>query len=160
LLPAGKKPKAYAVLRDAMAKKNLAAVALVVIRTRQHLAAIMPRGERLELELLRFAHDLREPPARSWEFPKPTPQEVAMAEQLIASMTGHWTPANYRDTYRDELLKAIHEKAKTGVIEAHHVPSAGEPEANTDLLAMLQQSVKASAAKGAKHAAHAHHGTA
>ena len=106
LVAEGKTPKTYAVLRDAMAKKNLVAIALVVIRTRQHLCAVIPRGGALELELLRFAHELREIPARAAPAAaKATPKEIELAEQLIASMVSPWEPAKYKDTYRDDLLE-------------------------------------------------------
>ncbi|MEO7114165.1 MAG: Ku protein, partial [Polyangiaceae bacterium] len=59
LVPAKQGHKAYAVLRDALAEKNLVAVATVVIRTRQHLCAVLAEGNRLLLELLRFEHELR-----------------------------------------------------------------------------------------------------
>lgn len=131
--------KAYAVLRDAMAKKNLVAIARVVIRTRQHLCAIIPRGNLLELELLRFAHELRAPKAGA-STPKASEKEIQMAEMLIESMVGPWQPEKYKDTYRDDLLAAIHEKAKTGEVAPRNVPAKSAP-ATTDLLALLQRSV-------------------
>jgi len=145
LLPDGRSRKAYAVLRDALAGKNLVAIALVVIRTRQHLAAVIPSGDRLELELLRFPHELRAAPtlgeAASLRAGRATPKETALAEQLIDAMVAPWDPSKYKDTYRDQLLAAIHEKAKTGTIEAQNVPSRRGATV-TDLLSLLQKSVR------------------
>ena len=144
LRPDGKTSKAYAVLRDAMKKKGLIAIALVVLRTRQHLCAIVPTETSLELELLRFDHELR--PTNVRAVGNATPKEVQLAEQLIESMVSPWDPKKYKDTFRDDLLAAIEEKAKTGTIEAHHSPAAHAPPVR-DLLAVLRESVHGGAKK-------------
>jgi len=140
LLPEGKAPKAFAVLRDAMARKRLVGIGLVVIRTRQHLCAVVPRGDGLDLELLRFEHELREAPRRTVASSKATAKEIELAEQLIDHMVSRWEPEKYKDTYRDELLSAIHEKAHAGVVEPRNVPAALPPA--VDLVALLQKSME------------------
>jgi len=147
LMPEGKSPKAYGVLRDAMARKRLAGIGLVVIRTRQHLCAVVARGDGLDLELLRFEHELR-PPPRKAASSKATPKEIQLAQQLIDHMASRWEPGKYKDTYRDELLSAIHEKARAGVLEPRNLPAAPPPA--IDLLALLQKSME----KKAKSAPH------
>jgi DNA end-binding protein Ku len=142
LMPEGKSAKAYAVLRNAMAHKRLVGIGLVVIRTRQHLCAVVPRGEGLDLEILRFEHELRQP-ARTVASSKVTPKEIQLAEQLIDQMVSRWEPGKYKDTYRDELLSAIHKKARSGVVEPRNVPAALPPV--TDLVALLQKSMKKTA---------------
>jgi DNA end-binding protein Ku len=148
LMPEGRGPKAYAVLRDAMARKKLAGIGLVVIRTRQHLCAVVPREDGLDLELLRFEHELRPAPRRTVASPKATPKEVQLAEQLIDQMVSRWEPRKYKDAYRDELLSAIHEKAQAGVLEPRNVPAALPPA--IDLAALLQKSMETTR-KGAGH---------
>jgi DNA end-binding protein Ku len=143
LLPEGKGPKAFAVLRDAMARKKLVGIGRVVIRTRQHLCAVVPRRDGLDLELLRFEHELREAPRRTVASPKATPKEIELAEQLIDHMVSRWEPGKYKDTYRDELLSAIHEKAHAGVVEPRNLPAAQSPA--IDLVALLQKSMEKTA---------------
>jgi len=144
LLPDGRGQKAYAVLRDVLAKKSLAAVGLVVLRTRQHLCAVNAEGEILTLELIRFAHELR--PARpmgrgaNGASSKPTAKELALAEQLIDRMVVDWNPSRYKDTYRDDLLAAIRRKAETGILEPQHLPPA-ERARPIDLATLLEKSV-------------------
>jgi DNA end-binding protein Ku len=156
LAPDKRGDKAYFVLRDVLAKKGLTAVALVVIRTRQHLCAVSAEGAFLALELLRFGHELR--PAREVlgapaKAPKATPKELALAEQLIDQMVVDWDPGKYRDSYRDELLAAIREKGETGAIEPRNVPPK-RGAAPIDLVSLLEKSVAgAKKKKGGKRAA-------
>ncbi len=156
LVPEGKNAKAYGVLRDAMVRKNLAAVALVVIRTRQHLCAVLARDGGLQLELLRFAHELRKAPPLA-ATPTATAREVELGEQLIASMTGRWDPAKYKDTYSDDLLAAIHEKAARGTIAPRNVPPDRAKAPVLDLVALLQQSVASRKAAPARRQAGSAH---
>jgi DNA end-binding protein Ku len=143
LMPAKQGHKAYAVLRDALAEKNLVAVATVVIRTRQHLCAVLAEGNRLLLELLRFEHELRPMRDSVGREPKASAKEVALAGQLIDGMISRFDPKKYKDTYSDDLLKAIHEKAKTGKISVKQGDSRAEKATSTDLLTLLRDSVSA-----------------
>ena len=149
--------KAYAVLRDVLRKRSLAAIGLVVLRTRQHLCAVTAEGDLLALELLRFAHELRPlreiaPRGADASSSKPTAKELALAEQLIERMVADWDPARYRDTYRDDLLAAIRRKAERGVLEPQHVPAAPRARA-IDLASLLEKSVASARKKRSKRAA-------
>lgn len=145
--PGKRAEKAYALFRDALERKKVAAVGTVVIRTRQHLCALFPRKDVILLELLRFAHDLRGTeglalPKGSVGDARVSPRELAMAEELIESMRADWEPEKYRDQYHDDLLALIERKAKTGKVEA---PARREaPRSNVvDLMALLRKSVAA-----------------
>jgi DNA end-binding protein Ku len=157
LVPEKRGHKAYAVLREVLARRNLAAVALVVLRTRQHLCAVTAEGEVLALELLRFAHELRplrNVAARGMDAAasKPTAKELALAEQLIDRMVVGWEPGRYKDTYRDDLLAAIRRKAQTGALQPQHVPPA-PPARAIDLAKLLEKSVASAKRKRTGRAA-------
>lgn len=143
--PGKRADKAYALFRDALARKKVVAVGTVVIRTRQRLCALYPQGDVLILEILRFAHDLRG--TEGIDVPKGTaasvtPRELAMAEELIESMRAEWEPEKYRDNYHDDLLALIEKKAKTGKIEPP--PKREAPRSNVvDLMSLLRKSVAA-----------------
>jgi DNA end-binding protein Ku len=142
VVPERRGEKAYGVLRDVVAKRNLAGVGLVVLRTRQHLCAVVAEGELLTLQILRFAHELR--PAREVGGAgnaKATPREIQLAEQLVERMVVDWDPARYKDRYRDDLLDALRHKAETGELEPRHVPEEAEPRRAIDLVDLLQRSV-------------------
>ena len=114
--------KGYALLRETLERTGKVAVANVVIRTRQHLALLYPRDNRLILNTLRYADELR--PADEIEVPetlkaaKVQPNEIKMAERLLEDMTIEWNPKQFHDTYRDDLLKMIDEKAGGHMREA------------------------------------------
>lgn len=144
LAPTKKSGKAYAVLRDALANAGKVAIATYVLRTRQHLVAVMPHEDALLLIVLRWAHELREPKALALPGKSAaTAREIAMAERLIADMSSAWDPAKYKDSYRDVLMAAIEEKAKTGKLKRAKRGSRKKTAPNaTDLMALLKKSLK------------------
>lgn len=112
LEPGKRGEKGYALLRETLKRTGRVGLATVVIRTRQHLAALMPVGDMLVLNTLRFAAEIR--PARALRLPGSTskgtgvaPKEIHMAARLVDDMTEGWQPERYRDTYRDDLLERI-----------------------------------------------------
>jgi len=145
LVPQKGGEKGYVLLREAMKKAGKCGIARVVIRTREHLAAVVPREKALLLVLLRFKNEVRE----ADEFDLPTrvragPKELEMAETLIEAMSSKWKPGQYKDEYREELLKYIKQKAKEG--EDFEPPEPDEeekPSRAEDLMDLLQKSLKA-----------------
>jgi len=145
--PAKRGEKPYALLRDAMAK---AGIATVVIRTRQYLAALIPQGDALVLNTLRYAKELKS--AEDLEIPeklkgvKVSSKELDMALRLIEDMADEWQPSKFHDTYREDLLKRIEEKVKTGQTEEITEPEKEEKVAKgadvIDLMSLLKKSVE------------------
>ena len=137
--------KAYALLREALLRSERIGLARLVVRTRQYLAAIYPLEEAIIVNLLRFAHELRDP--ATYEFPKRGPvnaKEIQLAEKLIEGMDETWNPKDYKDEYRDDLLALIKKKAKSGGKEEEEEVEAvpEEPMAEVvDLMALLKQSL-------------------
>lgn len=134
---------AYTLLRQVLADTNKAGISKVIIRTRQHLAAVKANGNLLVLELMRFADELVSPSAITVpEARKSGARELAMASTLVKQMTEKWDPKRYTDDYRSALLKLIEKKRKSGGTE---LPETGEkPKRATnviDLAAVLQQSL-------------------
>ena len=146
--PAAKSEKAYALLREAMKRSGKVGIASVVLRARQHLAALIAQGRVLTLELLRYRDELRDPselrlPDEDLRHLRISEAELKMAERLIEELGGPWRPEQYKDEYRDELLAFIEAKANAGKGHArarrphesasargpcrHHEPSEEEP---------------------------------
>lgn len=141
--------KPYALLREAMARANRAAIASFVMRSKEYLAAIRADGDVLVLETLFFADEIRRPKDEIGNLPgriKLSGPELKMAGQLIDSMAGPWKPADYRDTYTDRVNELIRAKAKDKTYE----PAEEAPQATNvvDLTEALRASVEA--ARGRK----------
>ena len=151
LAPADRGEKVYALLRETLRATGRVAVAQVVIRTAQHLAAVVPYGRALMLITMRYADELRgssslELPAESIKSAGVSSKEVDLAKRLVDDMTEHWKPADFKDTYHQDLMRRIHEKIKAGQtkeITKRTVEDGEEPRSAQiiDLAALLKQSL-------------------
>jgi len=105
--------KAYALLREALRKRNRLAVATFVLRQREHLALIKTVGQVLVLNQLRFPADLRSPgglklPAKDGA----DKRELDMALKLVDQLTHPFIAEDFHDTYTEELQERIEAKVK------------------------------------------------
>jgi DNA end-binding protein Ku len=144
---------AYVLLRDALKAAGKIGIARVVIKTRQHLAAVKPQEEGLMLELMHFDEDLVD--VDEFRAPKsvhPAKKELEMARSLISSMTEKWKPEAYKDEYTGELEKVIKEKVKAGGKPLPRVKGAKKPSNVIDLMDALKQSLSAGSDKSKKPA--------
>ena len=116
LAPGKHGEKGYALLRETLEKTGRIGIANVVIRTRQHLAALYPQGKLLVLNTLRYQTEIRDAgdikAPEDVKHAKVQPREMQMAERLVDDMVMEWDPGEYHDTYRDDLLKLIEQKAE------------------------------------------------
>jgi DNA end-binding protein Ku len=138
--------KAFYLLKSVLADEGLTAICKVVIKDREALAAMDPFGDTMVLTTLHWPDEVRSTKELDLpdEEPDFKPAELAMAKQLVSSMTGEFEPENYKDEYRDALMQVIEAK-----VEGHEAV-APEPVEETgnlvDLMAALEASVKASKA--------------
>ena len=146
--------RAYALLREVIRKSAKIGVATIVLRTRQHLAALLPVENVLVLNTLRFAHELRDPSRlavpQSGGKNAVSQGELKMAQQLIDSMAGDWDPDTYRDEYREDLLRLIEQKVKSGKTKSVASGAAPRPKGEgkvIDIMHLLWQSVQQANAK-------------
>lgn len=151
LAPGGRSRKAYALLRETLLASQRMAIAQVVIRTRQHLAAVLADGKALMLNTLRYADEMvsesgLELPAQGIKAAGLTPKEVELAKRLVDDMAEPWNPKAYKDTYHDDLMARIKEKVKRGETKEITAPDASAEEAKPsakviDLAELLKQSL-------------------
>lgn len=152
--------KAYALLRETLERTQKAGIARVVIRTREHLAALTVLDDALVLVMLRFAHEIRpveiELPTGGHKKLGITEREVGMAEKLVLGMVEKWKPEDFKDDYRDDVMKLIHAKVKAGEIntmpEHRRAPKAKSPATTTDLMDLLKKSLEAKPANDVRSA--------
>ncbi|MGZ5184633.1 MAG: non-homologous end joining protein Ku [Caldimonas sp.] len=146
--PVGKGDKVYALLREAMLEAGVIGIARVVMHAKESLAALIPDGQALMLNTIRWASEIRPRdeialPAAGKAMLKDG--ELKMARQLIGDMTTKWKP----EAFADEFTSAIHalatQRVKAGktekvtAIEADEVPAAASNV--VDLTELLKRSL-------------------
>jgi DNA end-binding protein Ku len=137
--------KAYLLFHDTLLEMERVALAQVVIRTRQYMAAVYPFQGALVAHLLRYDEELRKPVDLGITMPKGLgralrPSELSMAKKLVEEMEMEWTPSEYRDEYRDDLLKMVKQRAK-GAKPGREPPAAPKETKVIDLMEALRRSV-------------------
>jgi DNA end-binding protein Ku len=137
LLPQEGAEKPYRLLVKALEETGRVAIAKVVIRNKQHLAAIRPFNDTLVLETMYYADEVRQPE----EAPKPQVRapEVEMAKTLIENLAAKWEPDKYHDRYRTELLDLLEKKAEGAPLPEPKAEEGGEV---VDLMEALRRSVE------------------
>jgi DNA end-binding protein Ku len=144
--------RVYALLRDALEQSKKLAVATFVLRSRQHVAALMPVDKVIVLNTLRFQEEIQPHPdvaaASAAAKKAASGRELEMALKLVDEMTETWKPEVFTDTYRDDLMKRIEQKVKAGETHALTEPEKDATEARAggsskvvDLMSLLQRSL-------------------
>ncbi|RYL92305.1 Ku protein [Sporolactobacillus sp. THM7-4] len=138
----GKGEKAYSLLRQAINDSNKIGIANIIIRSKQHLAAIRSFGNGMVLETLYYPDEVRsmgEVPGVNITVEN-TKKELNMATQLIDQLTEVFKPENYKDDYRIKLEQLIQDK----IAGVKPEKKKGKPEERNvvDLLSALEASVK------------------
>ncbi len=153
LVPQKNGIKGYYLLAEALKRTKKVAVAKVVMRTKMHLVAVMAKDDYLVMEIMRFAHEVLSPAdvdyLKDSTRPKFNPKEIKMAEELIEGMTAEWNPAQYKDTYNDDIMKIINFKINAG--ETNEIDygdlikdeSSGNTGTVVDLMPLLRKSLEA-----------------
>jgi DNA end-binding protein Ku len=149
LAPTKKGSKAYALLRETLKRTGKVGIARVVMRSRQYVACVTPYEDILVLDIMRYAHEVKNPkelevPGEDLEKLGVRETELKMAEMLVDSLTQEFDPTQWRDEYRDDLMAMIEEKARTGTTPVAKLTEEGDEEPKVvDLMALLKKSVEA-----------------
>lgn len=148
--PINKGHKVYALLRDTLAKAGKIGIAKVVIQTKQHLAALVPTGDAMVLNLMRWGDEIK--PMSDLDLPRvgskamsPSAAELKMARMLVDDMSGDWDPEDFKDEFRQAIMDLVDRKVKAGKTETVVEPQEEAPsyEGNViDLTELLQRSLK------------------
>jgi DNA end-binding protein Ku len=138
LLPQDGAEKPYRLLVRALDETNKVGIAKVVIRNKQHLAALRAHDGVLVLETMYYADEIRQPESVDGKAGKLQQAEVEMAKSLVENLSANFKPDKYDDTYRKELLQLIRKKAKGQKLPEPQEEEEGEV---IDLMAALRESV-------------------
>jgi len=158
LAPDKRGHKGYALLRETLKQTGKIGIANVVIRTRQYVAALIPVGDVIVMNTLRYANELRgtdefEVPSSNLKAAGVNAREIEMAQRLVDSMTAKWNPEEYRDTYHEDLMALIEKRVQAGQTEVITEPSQEGEERPAkgeviDLMALLKRSVETKGTAG------------
>lgn len=143
LEPEKKGRHAYALLREALNKAGKVGVARVVIRSKEHLAAIKPIGDALVLELMHWADEIVEPQSLDFPAADTMPEgEMKVAKLLIDTMSAEkFEPEAFKNKYNEELLAMIEARA-AGKEVPKSTTKAPVRSSVVNLMDVLQQSLE------------------
>jgi DNA end-binding protein Ku len=150
--PAG--AKAYGLLLQAMRDRSTVAICKITLRDKEHLATLRLRDDVFVLATMHWPDEIADVGLDDLdvgEIPEPRPQEVAMAEMLIESLTEDFDPVAFRDTYRQRVRAAV--RAKIDGEDITVVTDGGTPSPVVDLTRALQASVEAARRRRAEQEA-------
>jgi DNA end-binding protein Ku len=142
--------KVYALLRETLKKTGKIGIARVVIRVKQHLAALVCVGDTIVMNTLRYADEIRD--AGDLKIPDAhakgatiTDKELKMAMALVEGMSEDWHPEQYHDTYREDVLALVEKKVAANETKSITMPGKEERPAAAsnviDLVSLLQASL-------------------
>jgi DNA end-binding protein Ku len=158
IIPNGKAgADAFAVIRDAMKRKDKVALARVVLSNREHVIALKPLGKGLLGTTLRYPYELRDESDYFDNIPNPKVSKdmVDLAAHILDTKASKFDPQKFKDKYETALKALVKRKAAGKTIE---VLEEKEEDSNViNLMDALKQSlgrkkVTRSPAKSSKRA--------
>lgn len=143
IAPATGGAKAYQLLLSAMEEAGKVAIGRFVLRSRQQLCALRPADGVLTLSTMLYGDEVNAPDRidelEALGEVEANDREVAMARQLIDSLSAPFEPEKFRDDYRARVLELIERKAAGEEIAVQ--PVAERPSEVPDLMAALEASL-------------------
>jgi DNA end-binding protein Ku len=157
--PTKKHSKGYVLLRETLERTRAVGIARIVIRTREHIAALSVHERVLVLYLLRYPDEVRstqdvEHVDVGLKDVGVGAKEVEMATRLVEGMRGKWNPDDYSDEYKDDLMNLIEKKVKSGNLQGSLFEDVDEPRRARkdagkvlDLMPLLKKSLEVRAGR-------------
>lgn len=151
--------KVYALLRETLRQADKIGVAQIVIRTKQHLAALFVMDDVIVLNTLRYNDEIRsfeehKLPSKGMKGAGLSDKELKMALSLVDGMTEDWNPAGYQDTYQKDVLALVKKKIAARQTKTITLPDKDAPKQKSaeiiDLMALLKNSIATKNSKPAQ----------
>src|SRR5580692_12156147 len=140
--------QAFAVIREAIRKEGMVALAKIVFTSREHIIALEARGKGLIGMTLRYPYEVRneEEYFDTIEDEKIPKDMIDLAVHIIETKKGHFKPQQFKDEYEDALKDLLRKKQKGEKIER---TKESAPSNVVNLMDALRQSVKTGGARAA-----------
>ena len=148
MVPSKGGEKAYVLLREALRGTGKMGIGKYVHRGKQYLVALMPHGDAIIANRLRFAQEVIDPaqfdlPAEPLRAYGVTAEELDMAERLVSALSGEWQPEKYHDEYREAMLNWIDKKVRVGeLVPQPAEETEPEPAEPINITELLRQSLE------------------
>lgn len=138
--------KALELLRRAMVDEGKIAIGTTVLGNSETPIALIPHDDDLVMMTLHYQSEVKDIP-KTLAHPDVANEELAMAKQLVESMTAPFDPGRFRNTYQEKLMQLIQDKiaGKEVVAESHEA----QPANIINLMDALSASLKAREGAGA-----------
>jgi DNA end-binding protein Ku len=153
VMPEKESEKAYALMLKTLEDTKRVAIATVTMHNREYTVFIRPREHGLTLHTMYFANEIRKVAGYGViKHIKLKPQEIKLAEQLVESLSAHFKPEQYHDTFQERLKELIAAKQKGKAIVAEEAPARAPV---IDMMEALKRSLQKTASEKAKKPARA-----
>src|SRR5436305_1563303 len=143
--------QAFAVIREAIDKEGMVALAKVVFTSREHVIALEARGKGLLGITLRYPYEVRDEKEYFDDIPdEKIPKDMLdLAAHIVEMKAGHFEPSKFEDQYEDALKELLKKKQEGRPIER---PERPKPSNVVNLMDALKRSVEASGAPASSKA--------
>jgi len=144
--------QAFAVIREAIRKEGMVALARVIFTSREHVIALEPRGKGLLGVTLRYPYEVRKEDEyfQDIEDEKIPKDMMELASHIVETKSGHFEPEKFEDQYEDALKELLKKKQAGEKIEA---PKERVPAKVINLMDALRRSVETERGGSAKRQA-------
>jgi DNA end-binding protein Ku len=146
LVPQIQTAKAYALLLESMRQAGVVGIAKLVLRSKEYLAAVRPTDGIFTLSTLLFHDEVIETEELAASVPDVVTlpeKELAMARQLIDSLTEDFVPEKYNNEYYEQVMALIDRKAASQQVAGQ----SRAPGKVLDIMAALEASLAANKRK-------------
>jgi DNA end-binding protein Ku len=139
--------QAFAVIREAINKEGMVAIAKVVFTSREHMVALEARGKGLLGITLRYPYEVRDEKDYFDDIPdEKVPKDMLqLAQHIVDTKKGHFKPEKFEDQYEDALKELLKKKQAGEKIEA---PKERAPAKVINLMDALRRSVETERGSG------------
>jgi DNA end-binding protein Ku len=140
--------EAFAVIRDAMAAKEVVGVGRIVLARRERMLMLAPRGKGILATSLRYPYEVRQDAEYFADITdvKLPDEMMGIAEVIIERKSGHFEPTKFGDRYEEAVVSML--KAKQGG-QVFAVAESPEPSKVVNIMDALKRSLEAEGAGAA-----------
>jgi DNA end-binding protein Ku len=139
--------ESFAVLREGMRAKKVAAIARTVLFRRVRSVLVRVHGKGLIATTLNFDYEVRSAESAFDDIPsvKIEAEMLDLARHIIKTKTGKFDPKAFDDRYEAALAEVVRAKLEGRKLKPRKAPT---PTKVVDLMAALRESAKAAGGKG------------